>query len=234
MKIAIITRKNALVILIVSLLASSGANDISCRSSKLLECNKNNDETSRSRLVASSYSSNWFCRYQDQFNKKDIRKHIETWFRIVSDKQKDLITTELDGLEPFQSFNAPHIDIYIGYIANRKRFMTMKYRIFKSTKLLHEGVMMNGNIYANVSIDQLHDWVGTIKIVIGSQEWILSGERKNIGILEIQAQLYKSKLHGIVRIWGKFPKDPNDNCRSKQENGLGLICKYSNGFPYGK
>ena len=73
MKVAIIARKNALVILIVSLLAPSGANDLSFRSSKLLECNENNDETSRSHLGPSFRSSNWFCRYQDQFNEKDIR-----------------------------------------------------------------------------------------------------------------------------------------------------------------
>ena len=179
-------------------------------------------------------SLNWFCQYQDEISEKDIRNSIETWLRIMSDKDKELITSDANGMEPFQSFKTPHIDILIGYLANRKIFDHMKYQIFKAAKLLHEGVMLNGNIYANVSIDQMYDWFGTLTIVIGSHNWmnnqILIEGRK----FEIQTQLYKSKMHGIVRVWGKFPSDHMDNCESRIDSGLGLICKYSNGLPNGK
>ena len=105
-------------------------------------------------------SSNWFCKYQDEINKKDIRKRIEKWLSMVSDQDKNLITLDCDGFEPFQSFERPHIDIHIGYFSNRKSFRSIGYQIFKSTKLLHEGVMMNGYIFANISIDQMHHWSG--------------------------------------------------------------------------
>ena len=116
--------------------------------------------------------SNWFCKYQDDINVKDIRERIEKWLSIVSDQDKNLITLDSDGFEPFQSFERPHIDIHIGYFSNRKSFTSIGYQIFKSKKLLHEGVMMNGYIYANISTDQMHHWSGTLTIVIGSQIWL--------------------------------------------------------------
>ena len=167
-------------------------------------------------------STNWFCKYQDGSNENDIRRNIETWLRIVSDKDKDLNTSNLDCSEPFQSFVTPHIDIHIGYLANRKSFNSLDYQIFKADKLLHEGVMTNGNIYANISNPRIHYWMGTLNIIIGSEKF------------RIQTKICKGKLHGLVRIWGKFPRDPNDDCETRIVKGLGLICKYANGVPSGK
>ena len=181
--------------------------------------------------------SNWFCKYRDEINEKGIRTRIEKWISTVSDMDKNLITLDCDGFEPFQSFARPHIDIHIGYFSNRKSFTILGYQIFKSTKLLHEGVMMNGNIYANISIDQMHHWSGTLTIVIGSQIWLNAGELYrwvNDGKFVIQTQLHKSRIHGVIRIWGKIPADHNDDCKRRFEPGLGLICKYANGVPIGK
>ena len=182
-------------------------------------------------------SSNWFCKYQDEINEKDIRKRIENWLSIVADQDKNLITLDCDGFEPFQSFERPHIDIHIGYFSNRKSFTTLGYQIFKSTKLLHEGVMMNGYIFANISTDQIHLWSGTLTIVIGSQIWLNAGELYrwvNDGKFVIQTQLHKSRLHGLIRVWGKIPADHIDGCKRRFEPGLGLICKYANGVPNSK
>ena len=188
------------------------------------------------------HASDGFCKPKDKNNKKYIRKHVETWLRIVSDKDilNTLITSHYDGLYPFQFSQAPHIDIHIGYLANRKSINAMKYQIFKSEKLLHEGVMTNGKIYANVSVEKISDWTGTLKILIGSINTRMltyrsaAGEKMNHKKFEIQTQLHKSKVHGMLRVWGTFPADPNDDCPGRILGELGLVCIYSNGVPSGK
>ena len=54
------------------------------------------------------------------------------------------------------------------------------------------------------------------------------------GVFKIQTKLHKSKIHGMVRVWGKFPSDTKNYCGRYWEHGLGLICKYANGLPTGK
>ena len=177
------------------------------------------------------HASDGFCKPKDKNNKKYIRKHVETWLRIVSDKDilNTLITSHYDGLYPFQFSQAPHIDIHIGYLANRKSINAMKYQIFKSEKLLHEGVMTNGKIYANVSVEKISDWTGTLKILIGSINTRMltyrsaAGEKMNHKKFEIQTQLHKSKVHGMLRVWGTFPADPNDDCPGRILGELGLV-----------
>ena len=173
------------------------------------------------------------CKYEeDAINGKETRTRIERWLNIVSDKENHIGSTELGCLDPFESSETPEINIFLGYLSNRNRFNYMKYKIFKYKRLLHEGVMMNGRIYSEVSIGRMYDWVGTLTIIIGNLS--TTEEMVNNGKFVIQTQLYKSKLHGIVRVWGKLPNDPKDDCELRMESGLGLICKYSNGIPSGK
>ena len=237
MEVEILARNIFIPILIVMLFPLSDGNDFSFESSKLLECNGGNGRKNMfcgDDTYLNEISTNWFCKYQDEVNEKGIRKRIETWLNIVSDNDEALSSSNFEGLVPFQSYEMPHIDIHIGYLANRKRIKEMKYEIFKSNKLLNAGVMMNGNIYANVSTDHVNDWNGILTIMIGSEIRTNNGKLMNTVKFRIKTQLHKSKLHGIVRVWGKFPSDYNDACKSRIENGLGLICHYANGLPKGK
>ena len=143
MEVEILARNIFIPILIVMLFALSDENDLSLEGRKNIICG---DDTNLNEI-----STNWFCKYQDEVNEKGIRKRIETWLNIVSDTDEALSSSDFEGLVPFQSCEMPHIDIHIGYLANRKRITEMKYEIFKSDKLLNAGVMMNGNIYANIS-----------------------------------------------------------------------------------
>ena len=188
----------------------------------------------RDKTYVNESSSNWFCKHEDKRNEKGIRTRIETWLSVLSDENENLIVEDADDLEPFQSYESPHIDIRIGYFSNRKRFETIEYQIFKASKLLHEGVMINGHIYSDISVDEMYDWSGTLTIVIGKEIW-MSTENKIMSVkFAIQTQLYKSKIHGMVRVWGRLPSDPNNDCKTRIEQGLGLICHYYNGIPNGK
>ena len=183
-------------------------------------------------VCLAKHSSYRHCKYpEDEVNKKDTRKPIESWLNIVSDKENHISTTQSGCLDPFESSERPKISIFLGYLSNRNGFNYMKYKIFKYQRLLHEGVMINGSIEGEISIDRMCDWVGTLTIIIGKPS--TTEEMVNKGKFVIQTQLYKGKLHDIVRVWGKLPNDPKDDCELRMESGLGLICKYSNGLPSG-
>ena len=125
-KLSIMIRQSATAMFMLGLLSSSGADNLSCKYSKILENNEDKDETDQLQLERTFSTSNWFCKYQDKINENNIRKHLETWLSIMSDDNNDIFTLRFDDLEPFESCETPHIDIQMGYLANRKMFKSMK------------------------------------------------------------------------------------------------------------
>ena len=89
----------------------------------------------------------------------------------------------------------------------------------------------------------LFDWGAPLQIVIGDPEeegkpmfleGDLYGKMKQQKLI-VYGRIMEGKLDGHVRIFGKIPNDPLDDCGGKKivEEGLGFIGRYKDGVPTG-
>ena len=170
----------------------------------------------------------FFSWCNEENNTTNIRNSIETWWELMSVTDKDPFT--------YGYSESPLENMYINfenitYFKKRALFKKALYQIFSFDKLLHEGFMLNGNIRANVTIENLYDWIGLLKIVVypDTNHGILKSKMK----WTIYGSLHKSLLNGVVRIFGTLPNDPNDDCIDSTLSGLAFLCRYINGVPSG-
>ena len=178
-----------------------------------------------------------FCKQEETFNRANIRKSVETWWKSVSFPDKDPVLFHTSSTEPFKDLDNPHIQINLNYFVGRIHLENNTYKIFSHAKHLHTGKMINAKIYANISTWNTDDWTGPIKIVIGEfKSTALFGSDIDELISRnfvIHGRLYRSKLHGLVRIFGTIPSDPEDICEKHFTPGLGFLGHYNNGVPSG-
>ena len=163
----------------------------------------------------------------------NIRKSVEKWLKSISMPNNDPYWFHSYNTTPFDNSNFPHINININhYFSHRRRFQKMKYEIFSHSKLLDQGIMLNGKIYTNVTVKHLPDWEGSIKIIVKPHRSILTTAASSINHqFVIQGRLKQSKLDGTVIIHGTLPNDPDDDCEEHFTNELGLACLSSDFRP---
>jgi hypothetical protein len=176
-----------------------------------------------------------FCKQEENFNKGNIRKSVETWWNALSFPDKDPIWFHSSSTEPFEDVDNPKIQINLNYFEGRKHLENRAYQIFSHTKLLHKGRMVNGKINSNISTWNVDDWAGPIKIVIAKHITgvMVDSEQLASQNFIIHGRLHRSKLHGLVRMFGTIPNDPEDLCVPHMTSGLGFLSHYKHGIPSG-
>ena len=87
--------------------------------------------------------------------------------------------------------------------------------------------MKDGKIIEKVHPHNIEDWIVPIRIVVGK----FNGSMVSFGpdVLELKkhivvfGQLHKNNLHGLVRIAGILPNDPNDDCEGHTSSEFGFL-----------
>ena len=178
-----------------------------------------------------------FCEKRKTFNRDDIRKSINTWWESISKMSENPIWFHPYSQEPFEDPNNPSIEINLNYLAGRNNFKDKSYKIHSHTKLLHTGEMKDGKIITKVSPHNIDDWIGPIRIVIGKFNGTMVTFGPDVLALKkhvvVFGQLHKNNLHGLVRIAGILPNDPNDDCEGHTSSEFGFLGQYKNGLPSG-
>ena len=177
-----------------------------------------------------------FCKEKESFNQENVRKSVETWWKLISKVNDNPIWFHSYSQEPFLDVKNPYIELNLNYFAGRKNFQNRTYKIFSHTKLLHTGKMYDGKILANVTTFSVDDWIGPVKIVVGKFK---TNVTLGVDAVELKkhiivfGQLHKSKLQGLVRIMGILPNDPKDDCDQHTSSEFGFLGQYKNGIPSG-
>ena len=107
--------------------------------------------------------------------------------------------------------------------------------------------MINGTIKEKIDpLNGMHnrtmyDWGAPLQIVIGDPEenglpmfkdGDVYGEMKYHKLI-VYGRIMEGQLHGHIRIFGKIPNEPLEDCGKHVEKGLGFIGRYKNGIPTG-